>query len=66
MAITDNQREVIRRAICIMDEELHTMRRGMGVEYNYEGYHNKQDLDAAIAHRVQIINALEAMVQQTT
>lgn len=64
--ITDNQKEVIHHAIRIMDEELHTMRRGMDVAYNYEGYHSKQDLDAAIAHRVQIINALEAMVQQTT
>ena len=64
--MTDNQREVIRHAIRIMDEELHTMRRGMGVAYNYEGYTNKQELDAAIAHRVQIVNSLETMIQETT
>ena len=64
--MTDNQIEIVRYAIRIMDEELHTMRRGMGVEYNYEGYHNKQDLDAAIAHRVQIVNSLEAMIEEHT
>ena len=66
MTITDNQKEVIRHAIQIMDDELHHMRQGMDKEYNYEGYHSKQDLDAAIAHRVQIANALYKMVQQTT
>tara|TARA_Y100000816_G_scaffold252098_1_gene202920 strand:- start:779 stop:973 length:195 start_codon:yes stop_codon:yes gene_type:complete len=64
--MTDNQREVIRHAIRIMDEELHTMRGGMSVAYNYEGYTNQQELDAAIAHRMQIINSLRTMIQETT